>query len=106
MFYKPDQQTRNEARKHAITVESYIKFFKDRGIDILKEDCYNPIKNICDGSCQGACDCPIAQSFWEDSKFPTPYQIRKYNVMNELTKVEVDTEVLESILDEIFSENE
>ena len=38
MFFKPSQELRTEARKHSITVEAYIKFFSDRGIDILEED--------------------------------------------------------------------
>lgn len=92
LFRKPDQKTRAEARRHSITVDAYIKFFKDRGIDIIEEDCYNPIENICSGACQGASDCPIAEQFWTGKK-ATPYRMRNYTVLQELTKIEFDFEV-------------
>lgn len=101
MFFKHSQELRAEARKHSLTVESYLKFFNDRGIDILKEDCYDPINDTCDGGCQGASDCPIAQEFWSGIK-STPYRMRNHSVMMELTKIDYDKmlEAMKEIMDE------
>ncbi len=102
MFFKPSQELRAEARKHSITVEAYVKFFSDRGIDILEEDCYDPYTDTCSGGCQGASDCPIAEEFWT-GKRATPYRIRNYNVMMELTKPKPEElKKISEILKDIF----